>query len=118
MAKSKSRKNQKSKQNAENEVLIYIYALVMITISLIGALKIGFIGQLTSSIVCYFVGNLYGIIYLAVIVFSIMLIMKKSVKEVPIKYAVGISSLLTAWLIAASIPKDSSIKGFDVLTVF
>lgn len=118
MAKSKSRKNQKSKQNAENEVLIYIYALVMITISLIGALKIGFIGQLTSSIVCYFVGNLYGIIYLAVIVFSIMLITKKSVKEVPIKYAVGISSLLTAWLIAASIPKDPSIKGFDVLTVF
>lgn len=118
MAKSKSRKNRKKKQNFENEVLIYIYALVMITISIIGALKIGFIGELTSNIVCYFVGNLFGVVYLSVIIFSIMLIMKKSVKEVPMKYVIGISSLLCAWLIAASIPKDQTLKGFDVLTTY
>lgn len=118
MAKSKSRKNRKKKQNFENEVLIYIYALVMITLAIIGGLKIGFIGQLTSNIVSYFVGNLFGIVYFFVIVFSIMLIMKKSLKEISVKYIIGICSLLGAWLIAASIPKDTALKGFDVLTTF
>lgn len=118
MAKSKSRKNRKKKQNFENEVLIYIYALVMITLSIIGGLKIGFIGQLTSNIVSYFVGNLFGIVYLFVIVFSIMLIMKKSVKEISYKYLIGVCSLLGAWLIAASVPSDETIKGFDVLSTF
>lgn len=118
MAKSKSRKNRKKKQSFENEILIYIYALVMITLSIIGGLEIGFVGELTSNIVQYFVGNLFGVIYLFVIVFSIMLIMKKSVKEIPMKYVIGTSSLLCAWLVAASIPKDQTIKGFEVLTSF
>ena len=48
MAKSKTRKSQKQKQMVENEVLVYIYSLVLITLSIIGGLQIGFIGELTT----------------------------------------------------------------------
>ena len=44
MAKNKTRKNSKKKQK-ENEILLYVYALFMITLSLIGGLQIGFVGQ-------------------------------------------------------------------------
>ena len=53
MAKSKTRKSQKQKQMVENEVLVYIYSLVLITLSIIGGLQIGFIGELTTSIIKY-----------------------------------------------------------------
>ena len=59
MAKSKTRKSQKQKQMVENEVLVYIYSLVLITLSIIGGLQIGFIGELTTSIIKYVFGNLY-----------------------------------------------------------
>ena len=42
MAKNKTRKNSKKKQK-ENEILLYVYALFMITLSLIGGLQIGFV---------------------------------------------------------------------------
>ena len=62
MAKSKSRKNNKKKQKQkENEILLYVYALFMITLSLIGALQIGFVGQLLTGSVKYIFGKLYGI---------------------------------------------------------
>ena len=60
MAKSKTRKSQKQKQMVENEVLVYIYSLVLITLSLIGGLQIGFIGALSTSIIKYVFGNPYG----------------------------------------------------------
>ncbi|MFQ7538943.1 MAG: hypothetical protein ACLRL6_17155 [Clostridium sp.] len=58
MAKSKTRKSQKQKQMVENEVLVYIYSLVLITLSIIGGLQIGFIGELTTSIIKYVFANL------------------------------------------------------------
>ena len=59
MAKNKTRKNNKKKQK-ENEILLYVYALFMITLSLIGGLQIGFVGQLLTGCVKFVFGNLYG----------------------------------------------------------
>ncbi len=119
MAKSKSRKNNKKKQKQkENEILLYVYALFMITLSLIGALQIGFVGQLLTGSVKYIFGNLYGIFYGVVFLFAILLMMKKSLQEIPLNYNVGVGALLVAWLIAASIPNDASLKGMGVFSAY
>lgn len=117
MAKSKSRKNNAKKQK-ENEILLYVYAMFMITLSLIGALQIGFVGQLLTGSVKYIFGNLYGIFYGVVFLFAILIMMKKSFQEIPLNYSVGIIVLLVAWLIAASIPNDASLKGMGVLSAY
>ena len=116
MAKSKTRKSQKQKQMEENEVLVYIYSLVLITLSIIGGLQIGFIGELTTSIIKYVFGNLYGVIYGVIIVLCVMMMLKKSVRDVPMKYLIGIGVLLCAWIIAASIPQNETLKGMDILS--
>lgn len=118
MAKNKTRKNQKKNGAVESEIIIYIYALICIMLAVIGALEIGFVGRLTTSAIKYFVGNLYGVIYGVIIIFSFMMIMKKNYKDIPIKYVVGVFSLFTALLIAASIPKDETLKGMPVLSSF
>lgn len=118
MAKAKTRKSAKQKQNLENEVLVYIYALVLITLSIIGGLQIGFIGEMLTGIVRYVFGNLYGIIYGIVILLSIMMMMKKSIKDIPAKYLVGASVLLFAWILAASVPEDTTLKGMDIFSKF
>ena len=116
MAKSKTRKSQKQKQMVENEVLVYIYSLVLITLSIIGGLQIGFIGELTTSMIKYVFGNLYGVIYGVIIVLCIMMMLKKSIRDVPMKYLIGIGVLLCAWIIAASIPQNETLKGMDILS--
>lgn len=116
MAKSKTRKSQKQKQMVENEVLVYIYSLVLITLSIIGGLQIGFIGELTTSIIKYVFGNLYGVIYGVIIVLCVMMMLKKSVRDVPMKYLISIGVLLCAWIIAASIPQNETLKGMDILS--
>lgn len=100
----------------ENEVLVYIYSLVLITLSIIGGLQIGFIGELTTSIIKYVFGNLYGVIYGVIIVLCVMMMLKKSVRDVPMKYLIGIGVLLCAWIIAASIPQNETLKGMDILS--
>lgn len=118
MAKAKKRKSQKQKQSVEKEVLVYIYSLVLITLSIIGCLEIGFIGQLTTGAIKYIFGNLYGVIYGLLIIFSILTMMKKSIRDIPSKYIVGVSVLLVAWILAASIPDDHTLKGMDIFSKF
>ena len=84
--------------------------------SIIGGLQIGFIGELTTSIIKYVFGNLYGVIYGVIIVLCVMMMLKKSVRDVPMKYLIGIGVLLCAWIIAASIPQNETLKGMDILS--
>lgn len=117
MAKNKTRKNSKKKQK-ENEILLYVYALFMITLSLIGGLQIGFVGQLLTGCVKYIFGNLYGIVYGVAILYAILLMLKRSFQEIPLNYTVALGVLLTAWLLAASVPDDTTQKGMAVLSTF
>lgn len=117
MAKNKTRRNNKKKQK-ENEILLYVYALFMITLSLIGGLQIGFVGQLLTGCVKFVFGSLYGIVYGVVILFAILLMLKRSFQEIPLNYTVAIGVLLTAWLLAASVPDDTTMKGMAVLSTF
>lgn len=116
--KTRKRKSQKQKQILENEVLVYVYSLILITISIIGALEIGFVGKLTTNFVQFIFGNLYGIFYLAMIIFSIFLMMRKSIRDLPLKYLIGFSIIMLAWLLAASIPKNQQLKGLDIFSQY
>ena len=118
MAKAKTRKSTKQKQKLENEILVYIYALVLITLSIIGGLQIGFIGETTTGIIRYVFGNLYGVVYALVIIGSIAMMLKKSMNDIPVKYLLGIGVLLLAWIIAASVPEDTTLKGMDIFSKF
>lgn len=117
MAKNKTRKNNKKKQK-ENEILLYVYALFMITLCLIGGLQIGFVGQLLTGCVKYIFGNLYGIVYGIAILYAILLMLKRSFQEIPLNYTVAVGVLLTAWLLAASVPDNNTQKGMAVLSTF
>lgn len=115
-AKSKTRRSKKKKQVLDQELLIYIYALLTITLSLIGCLQIGFVGELMTSIIRYLFGNLYGVLYGCIIFFSILWMMKKSIQDIQSKYIVGVICLLLAWLLLAALPVDETLSGMDIFS--
>ncbi len=61
MAKKKSRK--KNTEKFESEVLVYVYALILISISIIGILKLGFLGQFLSRLASYLLGSYSVVVY-------------------------------------------------------
>ena len=110
-AKKKTRKTQKKQQNKQQEIMVYVYSLALITLSIIGCLKIGFVGEVLTGVIQLVFGNLYGVLYAVVIVFSILWMLKKSVKDIPLQYSIGVGVLLTAWILASALPEDETIKG-------
>lgn len=116
--KKKTKKSQKKRQAVQDEILTYIYALILVSLCLIGSLKIGFLGQLMTGIVQYIFGNLYGIVYGIIILFSILWMFKKNIHEVQLKYSIGIISFLFAWILSASLPSDKTLSGMDILSHF
>lgn len=115
MAKTKSRKAQKKKNGLQSDVLVYIYAYTAIAISLIGCLKIGFVGEMLTSIIQYMIGTLYGVFYGVIILISLLAIFRKSWKELPMQYMLAVILFLSGWLILASIPANESITGSALL---
>ena len=118
MAKTKSRKAQKKKSGLQSDVLVYIYALTAIAISVIGCLKIGFVGGLLTSVLQYLIGTLYGVFYGVVIGISLMAIFRRSWKQLPAQYIVAIILFLSGWLILASIPADEQLSGSALLNQY
>ncbi|MEG0313766.1 MAG: DNA translocase FtsK [Erysipelotrichaceae bacterium] len=118
MAKSKQKKNSKNDQSIDAEILIYVYAIVIISLSIIGILQVGFVGSFLSNIIKFIFGEVYGVIYALAIGFGILLFTKKSLRDIPYKYILGCSVLLFAWILASSLPKDHTISGFRVLNEF
>ncbi len=118
MAKTKSRKAQKKKSGLQSDVLVYIYALTAIAISVIGCLKIGFVGGLLTSVLQYLIGTLYGVFYGVVIGISLMAIFRRSWKQLPAQYIVAIILFLSGWLILASIPADEQLSGSALLSEY
>lgn len=114
--KSKTRRNKKKKQGLDQEFYIYIYGLILITLSCIGCLQIGFVGEMMTGFVRYFFGNLYGVIYGLIIFYSILLMFRKSISEFPMKYIIGTLCFFVAWLLLASLPNDSTLSGMDIFS--
>lgn len=117
MAKSK-RSAKKTENKVDNEILTYIYALLLITLSIIGILNVGIVGTLMSNIVKYFFGNLYGVVYLGVCVVGVMMLLKKSFKSINFRSVFGCVCLFCSWLLLISSPSDKSVLGMSVLGEF
>ena len=117
-AKKKTRKTQKKQQNKQQEIMVYVYSLALITLSIIGCLKIGFVGEVLTGVIQLVFGNLYGVLYAVVIVFSILWMLKKSVKDIPLQYSIGVGVLLTAWILASALPEDETIKGMAIFNSY
>lgn len=118
MAKKKQKKVNKKLQQEENEILLYIYGLVTITLCVIGILSIGFIGETLTSIVKIGFGNLYGIVFAVIIAGAIYLMIKKDFNQITWRYVLGSGLLVIAWMLLASIPNDDSLKGMAVLNQY
>lgn len=114
MAKKKTRK--KSNHSiADSEVSLYIYSLLIIVLSIIGILEAGPVGEFLTNLVKLLVGNMYGIFYIILITLAILLAKDKTLKEIKIRYYVGIAVVFAAWLIFCAIPKDETLSGMRVL---
>lgn len=117
MAKAKRRKTTKNKKD-ENEILLYVYALITIGISIIGSLQIGFVGEIVMGIVMFIFGKLYGLVFGATILYSICIMLKKTPHDIPIKYITAIIALLLALLLASSIPQNTTLHGIQIISQY
>lgn len=117
-AKKKTRKTQKKQQNKQQEIMVYIYSFALITLSVIGCLKIGFVGEVLTGIIQLVFGNLYGVLYAVVIVFSVLWMLKKSVKDIPLQYSIGVGILFVAWILASALPENEAIKGMGIFNSY
>lgn len=115
MAKAKKSTNN-SKQKFDQEILIIVYALCMITLSIIGILKLGVFGELLTKLMTYLFGYLANILYAAIIGVGLMMLFKWKFKEIKARTIVGIGCYILALLIFISAPADKSLTGMSVFT--
>lgn len=117
MAKTK-RKTRPTATKEDKEVLIYIYALLIITLSIIGLLNIGIVGEFLNQIVRYFFGSLYGVVYAGIIFSAVMLMLRHDLKNIKLRPAFGAICLFCAWLLQTSAPQDTSITGMAIFSEY
>lgn len=115
--KEKPRKTDEKDQLNEN-IMRYVYALIMIALSLIGILRIGFVGQLTTGLITYLFGNLYGIVYLVMITIALCSLFQKDLSGLKKQYWIGIIVLLFVWMMFASLPSESSMSGWSIISSY
>lgn len=114
--KSKVSKN-KNKLQIDSIIAIYLGSFLIITLSIIAILELGFVGITLANIMKYLVGNLYAIFFLLMIVVAISLLWKKRVINISLRYLLAIFFLLFVWVVAAAFPNEE-IKGFDILFTY
>lgn len=111
--KSKVSKN-KSKLKMDSIIALYLGAFLIITLSIIAILELGFVGVTLANIMKYLVGNLYALFFLLMIVVAISLLWKKRVINISMRYLLAIFFLLFVWMVASAFPSED-LKGFDIL---
>ncbi len=117
MAKSKKRASKKA-EKLSLELQIRISALAISFLSLAGALEWGIVGEILNNTVVYLVGNYYGVTYGIIIIAGIYVFIKRQLPKFGGPKAIGLYLVLGALLTYASIPKDTSIIGNDVINYF
>ena len=113
--KEKPRK-QDEKDLVSPNIMRYVYGLLMITLSIIGALRIGFLGQLTTGLITYLFGNLYGVVYATIIVIAFCYMFNRNYDGIGKQYKIGAIILLFVWIMFASLPSDENISGWSIVS--
>ncbi len=114
--KKKQRKSSESKSFLDNETLVYVYAIILIMITIIGALQMGFIGRLLASVCKYLFGTYYGVVYGVFFVYALFMMFKQTKIPLARKKMFGIVLLVLALLLWSAIPQDVELIGFEVFS--
>lgn len=115
---AKSKRSKKSKQELiEASTRVRLYSVLCLFITVISAMQLGIIGQYLHLTVTFFVGNLYGVFYLAIVFLCFYVLYKAKLPKMSSPEAVGIYICLVAVFILMTYPSNS-IKGFDIISSF
>lgn len=116
--KKKQKKKQETEKFWDNETLLYISAMILIMLTIIGAMQMGIVGIFLSAICRFLFGTYYGVVYGAFFVYAMLVLFKKTKMPLKLRQVIGILSLLIALILCSAIPKDDSVKGFMILSEY
>lgn len=117
MAKTKRSKKSKN-QILEEKLRLRIIILFVIFAIIVSALRLGFIGQGVHNCVAFLTGNLYGVVYLALLVVCIYILCKAQIPRLNGPEAIGIYAIFISMLTIASIPSQPQASGMGVISTY
>lgn len=117
MAKTKRSKKSKN-QILEEKLRLRIIILFVIFAIIVSALRLGFIGQGIHNCVAFLTGNLYGVVYLALLVVCIYILCKAQIPRLNGPEAIGIYAIFISMLTIASIPSQPQASGMGVISAY
>lgn len=117
MAKTKRSKKSKN-QILEEKLRLRIIILFVIFAIIVSALRLGFIGQGIHNCVAFLTGNLYGVVYLALLVVCIYILCKAQIPRLNGPEAIGIYAIFISVLTIASIPSQPQASGMGVISTY
>lgn len=117
MAKTKRSKKSKN-QILEEKLRMRIIVLFVIFAIIVSALRLGFIGQGIHNCVAFLTGNLYGVVYLALLVVCIYILCKAQIPRLNGPEAIGIYAIFISMLTIASIPSQPQASGMGVISTY
>lgn len=116
---AKTKRSQKSKQQVMSEILrLRIIVLLILFVDIIGALRLGFIGNSIHLIFQFLFGSLYGVIYASVALLCCYMLYKAKIPRFSGPEAIGSYLIYGAALILATIPADPEFKGLGVINTY
>ena len=113
---AKKRKKKKA-ESLEQEIFLYIYAIIMITISLIGILKSGFLGELLANVMTFLFGTYYGVVFAILFIAGLYVIFRKQLPVLHSRMYLGLIFVLAGLLLWTSIPESKAV-GKDAFQLF
>lgn len=120
MAKVKKKAVRKKKGGNDQDITLYVVALLLIFIGLLGLLgdSAGIVGILLSNSMRYLVGTLYGVAFAGCILFGGSLLIRKQLPSFNSRITISLFLLILSWLIFCAIPEDASKLGMQVFTEY
>ncbi|MDD6467487.1 MAG: DNA translocase FtsK, partial [Erysipelotrichaceae bacterium] len=107
MANQKRKK--KKAQSFDQEIFLYIYAIIMISVSLIGIMRSGFLGELLANLMMFLFGTYYAVIFCILLIAGVWIIFRKQLPTFSSKRLLGVVFALLALVLWTSIPKSGLI---------
>ena len=119
MAKTKSRKKSSSSKNAlDSEILRYVVALAVITVTLIAALQLGIVGEFLTMTVRYLFGTYYGVVYGLLLIGGLAVLFGRKFPAFSVKTLIAAAAVFIGLLLWSAIPQDPTLSGFSVLSEY
>ncbi len=114
-SKKKVRKSSASNKLFDHDTMIYIYAIIVVMLTIIGALEMGPIGFFLAALCRYLFGTYYGVVYGVLLIYAMVMLFRKSNFPIAAKKVVGIFLVVLALILWSAIPDDGTLVGFDVI---